>query len=237
MTIKEQEELLFNRWKSSRKYQHFIADGVFDEAEWQNQKRRIVFVMKEANWKDDSADMCEWVMSEESPTYWKSWNNIVRWTIALLEGGEYPRYVSRSDKTFWLKKTAFLNLKKPGGSARSSDKEIREYARRDANFIREQIGLYDPDIIICCGRGEGKNADILYEYVFAEDTLSSWQEPIGIYNYYFVKLRGTVKMIPVISFYHPQIIGSHEIFEKRYKDMLRIRRELESMGYFQQSLI
>lgn len=232
MTIKEQEKRLFDRWKSSRKYQYFIADGVFDETEWLRQERKILFVLKEANWKNESVDMCEWVMSEKSPTYWKSWNNIARWTKALLEGGEYPRRVSRADKTFWLKKTAFLNLKKPGGSARSSDKEIRDYARKDAGFIREQIGLYTPDIIICCGRGEGKNADILYEYVFAGDTLSRWQEPIGIYNYYFVKLNGEEKQIPVVSFYHPQIIGSHGLFEKRYQDMLHIRGKLESMGYF-----
>ncbi|NYC72697.1 ABC-type Fe3+-hydroxamate transport system substrate-binding protein [Clostridium beijerinckii] len=94
----------------------------------------------------------------------------------------------------------------------------------------EQIGLYSPDIIICCGRGTGKNADLLYENVFQvegkESKLSTWQPPIEGYNYFYVQLDGDEKKIPVVSFYHPQMRGNHKLFEQRFNEMRIIAETL-----------
>ncbi|NRT87266.1 hypothetical protein B0H41_000945 [Clostridium beijerinckii] len=72
----------------------------------------------------------------------------------------------------------------------------------------EQIGLYSPDIIICCGRGTGKNADLLYENVFQvegkESKLSTWQPPIEGYNYFYVQLDGDEKKYQLYHFIIPK---------------------------------
>ncbi len=84
---------------------------MFCEEEYIKQPLKILYVLKEANW-NGSANLCEWILSEPKSGYWRTWNNITRWTKALIEGGEYPKYVSKADKTYWVKKIAFLNLKK-----------------------------------------------------------------------------------------------------------------------------
>lgn len=226
--LKEKEKELFSRWKAERGYNYFITDGILDEAEWNKQKYKILFVLKEANWENGNGDLCEFLLSESSSSYWKTWNNVARWTKALLEQGEYPRYVSKSDKSFWLRKVAAMNLKKVGGDAVAEDETIREYAEKDKTYLKEQIELYYPDIIICCGRGEGKNADILHDIVFDSSQVSEWQEPITEkkYNYFVAIIDG--KQIPVVSFYHPQMRGSHDKFMRRYEEMIEIGKILKA---------
>jgi hypothetical protein len=223
--IKQDEKRLFDQWKDQRRYSSFMADGLFDEKEWNLQSLKILYVLKEANWENGNEDLCEYLLSEKSPTYWKTWNNIARWTQAIRTGGAYPWTVTKKDKTNCLKTIAALNIKKVGGGPRASSETIRQYGKSDAGFINRQIELYQPDVIICCGRGNGKNADILYQYVFP--TVSAWQPPIAGYNYFLCTLS-TGKRIPVVSFRHPQIRGGHKAFMKYYCDMLTIANELRS---------
>ncbi|MBR5279409.1 MAG: hypothetical protein IKU26_00370 [Clostridia bacterium] len=223
--IKEAERQLFAEWQQIRQYPYFISDGVFDEIEWQKQPFKVLYVLKEANWENANEDLCAFLLSERSPTYWKTWNNIARWSKAILEGGDYPRYVSRSDKSYWLRKVAAMNLKKVGGDAVAENETIYSYGNQDRVYIKRQIELYAPDLIICCGRGVGKNADILHDKVFEPEEVSEWQEPILQYNYFLVNIKGK-ENVPVVSFYHPQMRGSHALFEKRYEEMKFVAQEL-----------
>lgn len=225
MTIKEAEQHLFDEWKRERHYPYFIEDGVFDETVWQTQPYKVLFVLKEANWENGNADMCAFLLSEVSPTYWTTWNNIARWSKAILEGGDYPRYVSKSDKTYWLRRIAAMNLKKVGGDAVAENETIYSYGQQDRVYLKRQIELYTPDLIICCGRGVGKNADILHDVVFAPEEVSEWKEPILQYNYFLASIKDKVN-VPVLSFYHPQMRGGHNLFEKRYDEIKFVAQEL-----------
>ncbi len=75
MNIKQQENLLFEEWKKKQGYSYFISDGVFDEAEWNKQDYKILFVLKEANWKNGNADLCKYLLSEPKSSYWKTCRN------------------------------------------------------------------------------------------------------------------------------------------------------------------
>lgn len=218
MSIKQQENLLFEEWKKKQGYSYFISDGVFDEDEWNRQDYKILFVLKEANWENGNVDLCKYLLSEPKSPYWKTWNNIARWTKAILIGGEYPKRVTKKDKTYWLRKIAAINLKKIGGGSAAQDKIIGYYAKKDRIFIKRQIELYKPDIIICCGRGKGKNADILHDVIFSDEEVSEWKKPVLQYNYFYIKMKEKGE-VPVVSFYHPQMIGSHSLFAKRYEEM------------------
>lgn len=225
MKIKERERLLFEEWREKQGYPCFMSDGVFDEEEWNKQTYKILFVLKEANWENGNVDLCEYLLSEPKSSYWKTWNNIARWTKAILEGGEYLHSVSKADKSYWLRKIAAINLKKVGGGSVAENDKIYSYAESDREFIKRQIELYTPDIIICCGRGNGKNADILHDVIFSENEVSEWQEPISQYNYFYVTINGK-RDIPVVSFYHPQMRGNHELFKKRYEEMKLLAQKL-----------
>ena len=189
MNIKQEENLLFEEWKKKQGYCSFISDGVFDEEEWKKQEYKILFVLKEANWKNGNMDLCKYLLSEPKASYWKTWNNIARWTKAILVGGEYPERVTPKDKTYWLRKIAAMNLKKIGGGSVAQDNIIFDYAKSDRVFIKRQIELYKPDIIICCGRGNGKNADILHDVIFSAKEVSEWKKPILQYNYFYITMK------------------------------------------------
>lgn len=227
--IKEKEQVLFALWRRERNYSTFMSDGLFDEEGWIAQDVKILYVLKEANWVGGDTDLCEYLLSEPSPsTYWRTWNNIARWTQAIREGGDYKRIISKADKTACLKTIAALNIKKIGGDAEADDEEIKAFGISDAEFLNTQIELYQPDIIICCGRGNGKNADILHDYVLPR--VSEWKPPIGVYNYYLCTFE-TGKEIPVVSFRHPQMWGGHKEFEKYFCDMKAVAKGLCEKGY------
>lgn len=136
--IKEQEKRLFERWRTERGYPSFIADGVFDEKTWTAEPLKLTFVLKEAHWRNGNVDLCEWVLDN---TPWKTWNNIARWTKGMLEGGDYPAYLSMEERNRLLSRVSFLNLKKTGGGSRTDSRELRTYAHADAPYIREQLLL------------------------------------------------------------------------------------------------
>lgn len=221
MLVKKYEKELFSEWKSNRNYTSFLEDGIFDEETYNKQDIKILFVLKEADWENGNCDLCEYLLTKTSRNQWRTWYNIVRWIIAIRTGGEYPRKITNDDKVENLKTIAFLNIKKVGGDSKADDSEIRKYGINDSDFIKRQIELYNPDIIICCGRGNGK---ILHDYIL--NVSGEWQTPIcNDYNYFLTKLNSK-NNIPVISFCHPQMRGGHLRFKERYEDMCQIADEL-----------
>ena len=56
---------------------------------------------------------------------WKTWNNIGRWSKALLDGNEeYPHDMSKERRVEQLKRIAVMNLKKEGGINRTKGNEL-----------------------------------------------------------------------------------------------------------------
>ena len=152
MKIYEQENALFKRWQKERGYDTFISDGVICPKQWENECKRIVFVLKEANAKDETLDWRECLSDYEKSRNWGStWNNIARWTKAILEGGEYLEYISPAERSKWLCRVAIVNLKKVAGGANTKHKELEEYTKNDDHYIWEQLCIYSPDIIVACG--------------------------------------------------------------------------------------
>ena len=148
--------------------------------------------------------------------------NKINKNLRILNNG---LWVTKKDKTYWLRKIATINLKKIGGGSAAQDKIIHDYAKKDRVFIKRQIELYKPDIIIYCGRGKGKNADILHDVFFSAEEVSEWKKPVLQYNYFYIKMKEKAE-VPVVPFYHPQMIGSHSLFAKRYEEMKVLENNL-----------
>ncbi|MDD3368771.1 MAG: hypothetical protein PHP50_07790 [Lachnospiraceae bacterium] len=223
--INQLEDNLFAEWKNESGYITFASDGVVDPETWEKQKVKLLFVLKEVNAENQNFDLRFFLKNGGNKNYWRTWNNVARWTKGILEGGDYIRKVSKADKTYYLSKIAAMNLKKVGGRAFAENEKIREYTKRDAYYIKKQILLYNPDIIICCGRGDGKNADLLFEDVLTEEVCSNWKRTANGFYYFEIQLSEK-KHVPVISFYHPQMRGGHAIFEKRYHELMQVMKEI-----------
>ena len=199
----------------------FIPDGIVCESEYA--RPHVLFVMRDMN-VQDKHDLCADLRNSSSG--WKTWNNAARWLVALLDGdGVYPRNIDRCTQ---MRKAAVLNIKKEAGGSRAFKKELEEAAKMYGQYIKREIELCDPDILICGGFG---NAGILMDYVFQEDA-GPWQEITSVnfsrtWWYYFASISG--KKVPVISFCHPQVTyfegkrGHADLFEPLYREMLNFR--------------
>ncbi len=221
---------LFAQWKATHNLDAFIRDGIVDPEHYETP--HILFVLRDMNCQSEH-NLCEDLAYDGSG--WKTWNNIGRWTKALLDGDEkYPQDMSTAKRVEQLKRIAVMNLKKEGGVSRTVGNELLEAVQTQRDLIYKEICLCAPSIIICCGltvSGITGNATLLKEYVLPISTewVSFRSETFDRdWWYYFTEINE--KKIPVISFCHPQVTnlegvrGHENLFAPLYRDMLHIRK-------------
>lgn len=157
---------LFKTWRAEggvrKPFSVFVEDGIVDENQYCG--RKILFILKDLHLDEKNRaqyeqqgyiDMRTHVCDKED---WRTWNPIAMWSKALLEDN-IKSYADASPeladkqaiRDAYLSRIAFMNLKKEAGYAYASDDCILHYAEEDARFIRQQIKLIDPDLIIACG--------------------------------------------------------------------------------------
>ena len=222
-------DALFIKWKSKYDFNAFIRDGIVDSEHYDSP--HILFVLRDMNCQSER-DLCADLRNDGSG--WKTWNNIGRWTKALLDGDEeYPQDMSTAKRVEQLKRIAVMNLKKEGGVSRTAGNELLEAVQAQHEMIYEEICLCNPGIIICCGLTASVitgNATLLKEYVLPIST--KWESFRSKtfdrdWWYYFTEINE--KQVPVISFCHPQVTnlngfrGHEKLFIPLYRDMLYIR--------------
>ena len=212
MNITERENELFAIWAKEKGYgTYFVKDGVPCPDQYVNakcvssgEKCRICFVLKEAIAEgEENFDMRKWIDYYGGQP--QTWDNIARWTQAILEGGGYPDSISENDRFKWLKQISFLNLKKLGGPTTSNPTVIRKFAYNDRVEIRKQLQIYQPDIIICCGKlGNKSVADCVHDWIL-DHKEDDWNHSLGYaYKgccYFYTKAFG--KTTAVLDCYHP----------------------------------
>lgn len=227
MTIWEEETDLFQEWQRERGYERFIRDGVFDETSWAAQRLKITFVLKDANWPGGDGNLRENLISRPHPRNWRTWNNVARWAKALLEGGEYPGYISKETRIAYLKRVSFLNLKKVGGGPRNNAEELRKAARSDAEFIRRQLLLYRPDIVVCGGRDT--TARFLEDEVLqgpGSRLPVEGRKLVKEVPCCYIHFPGKERLTPVVDFRHPQGYGGHREWKLWYERMRDMKEAL-----------
>ena len=224
-------ELLFENWKNTHNINAFIKDGIVDPENYESP--HILFVLRDMNCNHER-NLCADLKSDGSG--WKTWNNVGRWTKALLDGEkDYPRNMSATKRVEQLKRIAVMNLKKEGGGSRTSGNELLEAVQTQKELIYEEICLCDPSIIICCGlpiNGCSSNAELLWRYVFPASTAwETFQSQSFDRKWWFYYTEINNKQVPVISFCHPQVTnlegarGHEKLFEPLYRDMLYIKKQ------------
>ena len=194
MTISEQEDELFERWRSSRP--RLVSDGLVDEAAYVASSPRVVFVLKEVN--DDKGhggwDLREYVLQKDIK--WQTWYTVTRWMRGLrrldrdLTWPEIQAKPSAAERRDALRSLCIINLKKEPGAASSNRAAVHQYASEDSVYLREQFDLYDPDLVICGGVGEAFRSVI---------DAGPWQRTSRGVRYVEV-----ADSCHVIDYYHPQ---------------------------------
>ena len=152
----------------------FNTDGIVDYERWAAlpDGKHIVVLLKETNAL--SGGLVDFLSHGGSKTYYRTWNNVARWANMILNG-TYWKFVPKSALDDMVRNIAVINLKKCSGSAHASAKAVRQAARQDANRLKRQIQLYEPDIILTGGWGLVSN--ILHDEILADD--AEWVKPNG----------------------------------------------------------
>lgn len=164
MNLTEKENELFERWESQcRKHgeNRFVKDGAADLDRFEKAPLKLVFVLKEA-YADESFDLREYL---REPNLYPT---MVRWIEGILAlpdlkpWSELDGSLSKVRRDQAVRQIVFMNVKKKGGGPSANWKEIRSAMKRDSDFIREQLAMYKPDVVILCGSDIGDGLEDLY---------------------------------------------------------------------------
>ncbi|MEC4723419.1 hypothetical protein RY831_30205 [Noviherbaspirillum sp. CPCC 100848] len=162
---------LFDRWRTSSDAfdDHFVEDGIVSPPHWASAPVRILHVLKETNdYQTSITELIHKVVTtkRKSELWWRpTFHNAGRWTHGLMhgvDGGEADYRVAHRNRRRALLHCAFINLKKTTGG-RTATIAVEQAAERDAVFLREQIALIAPQIVVC-----GGTLGIVKQYLFPD---------------------------------------------------------------------
>ena len=148
----EQDSELLERWKKMNP--SIITDGVVSWEDYIKSNPKILFVLKEVNSDESNWDLREFIR-DGARNY--TWNNITRWIIGIRNINQNYNWqeiekISEQERKEVLKSIAAINLKKEtGGGAVADNDTVYKHAINDKDFLKEQVVIYDPELIICCG--------------------------------------------------------------------------------------
>ena len=230
----EKLDALFKKWQKESEFTHFFYDGLMYRGEiisthwrksgnesemWEKAPKRVMFLLKDVNAggdgpEDDNNIRGRNFKDTTSRTYW----NMSYWLYGLLktiENGEVPKFTfSHSEATQFFDDTpvAYVNCKKQAGTSSVSPSTLNYYIERDKKFIKEEIEILNPDIIICCAWTESSGNSI---FEFVKNYVYQDIENVNSYMYYCAK-----KNKLVINAYHPTStkIRDTEMYENIMSD-------------------
>jgi len=162
---------LFARWSTQTTDPgKFNPDGILNEQVWEKARPRIALLMKETY--DLTGDLRKhllWQIGEEKrPRHCSIWPKVAgRWIAGILHQ-EAHKEQAAPIKTFgdvalirnedwqhenWrlgLASSAVINLKKLTGRSSAQNAELLAAARRDLAFLKEELEIIQPDVVLCC---------------------------------------------------------------------------------------
>ncbi len=191
MEIQKAENILFEEWKDKRP--NLVRDGLVCKDDYLSNSIKVLYILKEAN-GGNTWDLRKFL---RNGGHWRTWNNIVRWQFGFENDNSIQRFnevnnVSNEIRKKYLRKIAVINLKKVSGGKSSIPSQILKYSKEDKEYLKKQIKLYKPNIIICCGTGKIVNDIQIVEGI------KEWKKTSNGIWY------STNEKLIIIGYYHPQ---------------------------------
>lgn len=202
MTKTAQLNSLFKKWRNSSDEfrENFYPDGIIDEAMYETQDLKILFVCKEPNKGNH--------LNEKTHDFREQWRGgggyyniafrLAEWTTGIQN--DFRHYARFKESTLAseeaafrqaLRSIAFMNIKKSSGSGVSDKKEMREKTKPVVGLVKKQIDIIAPDLIIL-GLSWSSLRDQLFPELAGNWIDSGWDVAVA--------RSGKAK---VIDFYHP----------------------------------
>lgn len=164
----------------------FVRDGIINLENWKKQKARICFILNEAGGRfdmvhyPDGFDLAaEW---NEKGSFSKFMFKLCVWTKAIQDAFSavpetYVKTQVSNIRDELIRSIAVVNIKKSDGQRKSDFEALRRFANEDAEELKRELELVNPNIIICGEnmrflrgpRPEDENAK--RNFVFYEDEI------------------------------------------------------------------
>lgn len=149
---------LFIEWKQQRKdYLTFCEDGILIDDHWDNSRTKILFLLKETFLDFPIIRGDGHGPDGNSKTFWRKMQMWTYLTDKIFHAEEIIYNEALKEKEKKNIKIAYVNIKKnvtkgkAAGKTNSNFEDIKSYAKNDAEFLKKQIDLINPDVIICSG--------------------------------------------------------------------------------------
>jgi len=183
-----------------------------EDALWDIAPKRVMFLNKDVPYNPNQ-DIREWILRQnETDITALHYKNIALWLYGLLnidDSGRSPIFEDINDTKIYspfIDKTpiAIVNCKKESGVSRISNETLSEHIERYKGFLKDQIQILDPDIIVC-GGGSSMIKDFVKTNVYPRlEKINNWM--------YFDKFKNKL----VIDSFHPSYYGlsKKEIYDR-----------------------
>jgi len=193
-------DTLFERWKNAL-YERgvkdiFVQDGIVDETKYSN----IIWLLRETNgYSGHLAKLIKKCIldSASCKNYWKTPSTHYKMALAVaaLRHPDRPIDDIKKMKKSALLHAAVVNIKKTEGTEKSNIDEIVSFLKQDQMFIKEEVKLLKPKVIIVGGM---KSIKRIYRIIFELFELEKIEDDI-----FFSKSLNAY----VISTHHPAYTG------------------------------
>lgn len=157
-----EKQILDSEFKSFP-FHHFVADGLIDPTVYYEQPIRVLFFLRESYSKDDQEKSKPYdgflipFLRDGGPGRHHTHDNVAKWTDTIyktLDGKQVGTlHSSLAYKKTQLARIGWINVKHESNeknTAFSWTDALKELPST-APFMRKQIDLYDPQLIICGG--------------------------------------------------------------------------------------
>jgi hypothetical protein len=154
----EAHENLLSEWRDLEHHvgKGFILDGIIDPIRWSAASRRVLLLLKEAYDEPgvtEGYDLRTVIRDRWKGPKYNIWWKAAYWCFGAHANDGFPEMpaddAAYSGASEALLSSAIANVKKSNGRSESSDEEIAQYARRDGDYLKRQVELIDPGIVIC----------------------------------------------------------------------------------------
>ncbi|WP_305909457.1 hypothetical protein Q9L42_005370 [Methylomarinum sp. Ch1-1] len=135
---------------------HFNHDGVISKENWDISGKRVLFVLKETNKaKQNVVTAINRAIDVKKSGWWKGkvLRRVGRWAYGIqnYDGVVPPLKDAKLNEKNAIKNIAYINIRKTSGSATTNKKAFDTHASEFAPFVRRQVELIKPDVVVLCG--------------------------------------------------------------------------------------
>ena len=219
-------DVLFESWIESydeKDRERFCHDGLMRKNSseldinelWHNAKRRVMFILKDCpdGWGYDTRDLLQQQDVNEL-RHGKFFSNLAKLFYGILRNQADDRWndkrvdadMQNVIKAWQTEPFAFIEAKKLAGDKNVLKQEMESALKRDESFLKKELDILKPNIIVCCGADDSQ-FDFITKCVFANKT----PKTLGSQDYPSKSNPSCLHYYPedevaVIKSYHPSAI-------------------------------